>query len=87
MSSPTALYLALYRYVNGPGAVAKFPCRAGTSFVYTFSDSSQDVIVRSEIYLSIVKPDEADGEGFNTANTAKPSSWSQNDRLSANTLD
>ncbi|KAE8150861.1 hypothetical protein BDV25DRAFT_139456 [Aspergillus avenaceus] len=72
---PLALYLALYRYVNGPGATIPFP---GThkNFKYTFTDSSQDIIARSEIYLSVLKPDESHGQGFNTADNAIPSSWS-----------
>lgn len=72
---PLAMYLALYRYVNGPGAKVTFP---GTkaNFTYTFTDSSQDLISRSEIYLSIVKPHEANGEAFNIADTATPRPWS-----------
>lgn len=72
---PLALYLSLYRFVNGPGAVVPFP---GTlqSYVCTNTDSSQDIITKAEIYLSIVKPAEANGEAFNIADTATPSSWS-----------
>ncbi|CAG8082590.1 unnamed protein product [Penicillium salamii] len=72
---PLALYLSLYRYVNGPGAVVKFP---GTqrNFTYTWTESSQDLISKSEIYLSVIKPHEANGEAFNIADFATPSSWS-----------
>lgn len=72
---PVGLYLALYRYVNGPGALVPFP---GTqkNFAHTNTDSSQRIISKSEIYLSVVKPTEANGEAFNTADTATPSSWS-----------
>ncbi|KAI9373898.1 hypothetical protein BJX61DRAFT_551884 [Aspergillus egyptiacus] len=72
---PLALYLALYRYVNGPGARVSFP-GTKTNFVYTYTDSSQDIIARSEIYLSVEKPEEANGEGFNIADTATPGPWS-----------
>ncbi|EHA22330.1 hypothetical protein ASPNIDRAFT_136740, partial [Aspergillus niger ATCC 1015] len=64
-----ALYLSLYRYVYGYGATVPFP-GTPTNYVYTFTDSSQDIISRAEIYLSVVKPDEANGEAFNIADTA-----------------
>lgn len=72
---PLALYLSLYRYVNGAGADITFP---GTkkNFTYTYTDSSQDIISKAEIYLSVVNPDAADGEAFNIADTAKPGPWS-----------
>ena len=72
---PLSLYLSLYRYVNGPGARVTFP---GTkkNWAYTFTESSQDVIAKSEIYLSVVKPEIANGEAFNIADNATPSSWS-----------
>ncbi|KAL4955731.1 hypothetical protein BDW69DRAFT_204226 [Aspergillus filifer] len=54
---PIALYLSLYRYVNGPGA--------------------RDIITRAEIYLSVLKPDAANGEAFNIADTATPGPWSK----------
>ncbi|KAL3461854.1 hypothetical protein BJX64DRAFT_277636 [Aspergillus heterothallicus] len=72
---PLALYLSLYRYVNGSGATVPFP---GTkkNFVYTYTDSSQDIITRAEIYLSVIKPEAANGEAFNIADTATPGPWS-----------
>ena len=73
---PVALYLALYRYLNGPNAEVPF---IGTSanYIHTNTDSAADIIARSEIYLSVVKPDEANGEGFNTADYDTPVSWIQ----------
>ncbi|KAK1147818.1 hypothetical protein N8T08_000331 [Aspergillus melleus] len=72
---PMALFLSLYRYVNGPGATVAF---FGTekNFRHTYTASSQDIIARSEIYLSVEKPEEAHGEAFNTADNAKPGPWS-----------
>lgn len=72
---PVALYLALYRFVNGPGAAVPFP---GThkSFTYLYTDSSQDIISKSEIYLSVIKTNEANGEAFNIADMATPGPWS-----------
>lgn len=66
---PLALYLSLYRFVNGtfPGTNA--------NFTYTHTESSQDVISKSVIYLSVVKPEQANGEAFNIANTTTPKPW------------
>lgn len=72
---PLALYLALYRFIHGPGAVVKFPGTV-SNFNYTYTDSSQDVIARAEIFLSVQKPGEANGEAFNVADTATPGPWS-----------
>lgn len=71
---PIALFLSVWRYVHGPGAEIKF---VGTSATYrhTNTDSSQDTIARSEIYLSVSAPAEADGEAFNTADYTVPNSW------------
>ncbi|KAL4896047.1 hypothetical protein BDV59DRAFT_199268 [Aspergillus ambiguus] len=73
---PLVLYLALHRYINGADAEAPFP---GTfkNFIYTNTDSSQDLISKSEIYLSIVKPAEADGNAFNIVDSSDPGSWSR----------
>jgi hypothetical protein len=72
---PLALYLALYRFVHGPGAVVKFP-GTKSNFTHTYTESSQDVIARAEIFLSVEKPCEANGEAFNIADTATPGPWS-----------
>ncbi|OQE40206.1 hypothetical protein PENCOP_c006G04608 [Penicillium coprophilum] len=72
---PLALYLALYRFVNGPGASVNFP-GTKTNFTYKFTDSSQDLISKSEIYLSVVQPEHSNGEAFNIADTDLPGSWS-----------
>lgn len=72
---PLALYLALYRFVNGPNANVTFP-GTKTNFTYTFTDSSQDLISKSEIYLSVVQPDQANGEAFNIADTNVLGPWS-----------
>ncbi|KAJ6083450.1 hypothetical protein N7467_007585 [Penicillium canescens] len=72
---PLALYLALYRFVNGPDASIIFP-GTKTNFTYTFTDSSQDLISKSEIYLSVIQPEQANGEAFNIADTDVPGSWS-----------
>ncbi|KAJ5106604.1 hypothetical protein N7456_003279 [Penicillium angulare] len=72
---PLALYLMLYRYVNGPGATVAFPGSYAT-YIHTFTPSSQDIIARSELYLSVERPDQAHGEAFNTADNESPAPWS-----------
>lgn len=71
---PVGLFLALWRYVNGPGAEIPY---IGTepNNRHTNTDSSHDIIARSEIYLSVVKSTEASGEAFNIADYATPVSW------------
>ncbi|CAI7625965.1 unnamed protein product [Penicillium glandicola] len=71
-----ALYLALYRFVNGAGASVIIP-GIKTNFTYTFTDSSQDLISKSEIYLSVVKPEQANGD------TDLPGPWSVKWAISA----
>lgn len=71
---PTALVLALWRYVHGPGAEIKFIGTA-TNYIHTNTDSSQDTIAKSHIYLSTVEPEESNGEAFNIADNATPVSW------------
>ncbi|KAJ5279022.1 hypothetical protein N7478_004394 [Penicillium angulare] len=72
---PLALYLVLYRYVNGLGATVAFPGSYAT-YMHTFTPSSQDIIARSELYLSVEKPDQAHGEAFNTADNDTAAPWS-----------
>ena len=71
---PLALYLTLYRHVNGLGASVVFP-GSYPNYTHTFTASSQDIIARSELYLSVEKPDRGHGEAFNTADNDIPASW------------
>jgi hypothetical protein len=73
---PIALFLSLWRYVNGPGAEIPYIGTA-ENYRHTNTDSSQDIVARSHIYLSVVKPDEANGEAFNVADSETPTSWIQ----------
>lgn len=68
---PVGLFLALWRYVNGPGAEIPY---IGTEpkYRHTNTDSSHDIIARSDIYLSVVRQAEASGEAFNIADYATP---------------
>jgi hypothetical protein len=56
----------LYRYFNGPGATAVF-IGSYINYIHTYTSSSQDIIARSELYLSLKKPDQAHDEAFNIA--------------------
>ncbi|KAJ5196062.1 hypothetical protein N7449_006541 [Penicillium cf. viridicatum] len=71
---PLALYLMLYRYLNGSGATVVFPAPYA-NYIHTYTSSSQDIIARSELYLSVEKPDQTHGEALNTAENATPESW------------
>ncbi|KAL4767076.1 hypothetical protein BDW60DRAFT_220823 [Aspergillus nidulans var. acristatus] len=73
-TEPVALYLMLYRYVNGPGATAVFP-GSYINYVHSYTSSSQDIIARSELYLSLSNPDQAHGQAFNIADNATAESW------------
>ncbi|KAJ5330339.1 hypothetical protein N7476_000122 [Penicillium atrosanguineum] len=61
----------IYRYLNGPSATVVFP-GPYTNYIHTYTSSSQDIIARSELYLSVEKPDQAHEEAFNTADSATP---------------
>lgn len=72
---PLALFLSLYHYVNSPGATIPFP-GGRKNFEHTHTESTQDIIAKAEIYLSVVKPEEANGEAFNIGDEETPASWS-----------
>jgi hypothetical protein len=72
----SALYLSLYRHINGEGAEVQFP---GTekSWASLSNDSSQDLIARFSIHASLNPKICGQGQRFNTADNSKPSSWSK----------
>lgn len=74
LAQALALYLSLYRYVEGEGAEVPFP---GTEKSYEIlsNDSSQDIIAKFAIHASL-HPETSGGQAFNAADNAKPSSWS-----------
>jgi hypothetical protein len=71
-----ALYLSLYRYVNGAGAEVQFP---GTEESWTIlsNDSSQGILAKFCIYASLNPESCGHGNRFNVADNAQPSSWSK----------
>ncbi|KAL2794845.1 hypothetical protein BJX66DRAFT_351009 [Aspergillus keveii] len=68
-----ALYLSLYREVNGAGAEVVFP---GTlkSWGIKSNDSGQDIIARFAIHASL-HPEITSGERYNVADNARWSTW------------
>lgn len=70
-----ALYLSLYRALNGDGAEVPFP---GTdiSWKCLSQDSSQDIIARFSIWASLHPETCGNGVAFNVEDAAQPTSWS-----------
>ncbi|KAF1990415.1 hypothetical protein K402DRAFT_348521 [Aulographum hederae CBS 113979] len=75
LAQALALYLSLYRHINGEGAEVQFP---GTEQSYKIlsNDSAQDLIAKFSIHYSLNPTLEA-GAAFNTADNARASSWSE----------
>lgn len=70
-----ALYLSLYRYINGAGATVAFP-GTDASWKILSNDSFQDLVAKFCIHASLKSESCGNGERYNTADNAKPSSWS-----------
>ncbi|KAJ6164281.1 hypothetical protein N7470_002953 [Penicillium chermesinum] len=68
-----AMFLSLYREINGEGATVVFP---GTmkSWKALSQDSSQDLIARFSIYASL-DPHIGVGERYNIADSEEPTTW------------
>jgi hypothetical protein len=69
------LYLTLYHHIHGDGAEVVFPGTTN-SWYNKSNDSSQDIIAKFAIHASL-HPQVSDGQSYNTADNASPSSWSQ----------
>ncbi|KAF2430459.1 hypothetical protein EJ08DRAFT_633988 [Tothia fuscella] len=69
-----ALYLSLYRYINGKGATVEFPGTA-ESWAIQSNDSFQDTIAKFALHASLNPKTCGNGERFNTAD--QQSSWSE----------
>ncbi|KAF2749095.1 hypothetical protein M011DRAFT_493362 [Sporormia fimetaria CBS 119925] len=63
LAQTLALYLALYRYVEGEGAKCPFP-GSEKSWVNRYNESPQDMVARFSIYASL-HPEKAAGQAFN----------------------
>lgn len=69
-----ALYLSLYREINGAGAEVQFPGNE-KSWTIKSNDSNQDMIGRFAVYASL-HPEKTAGQRYNIADNAKWSTWS-----------
>ncbi|KAL4926337.1 SDR family oxidoreductase [Aspergillus undulatus] len=69
-----ALYLSLYREINGEGVEVVFPGNA-KSWTIKSNDSSQDLIAKFAIYASL-HPEITAGERYNTSDKAEWTTWS-----------
>ncbi|KAJ5419962.1 hypothetical protein N7465_002481 [Penicillium sp. CMV-2018d] len=65
------LFLTLQIFFNGPKP--NFPRYQDQLYIHI---SSQDLVSKSEIYLSAGKPEKSNDEALNMADTATPRSWS-----------
>jgi hypothetical protein len=75
LAQTLATYLSLYSAIEGKGAPCAFP-GTETSWKNKSNDSSQDIVARFAIYASL-HPEITHGEKYNTADNARPSSWSE----------
>ncbi|KAF2404500.1 hypothetical protein EJ06DRAFT_469557 [Trichodelitschia bisporula] len=74
LAQALALYLSLYRKLNGEGAEVPFP---GTedSWRILSNDSGQDIIARFSIFASLHPDKCGNGRRFNVADSNTPKSW------------
>jgi hypothetical protein len=74
LGTSLAVYLSLYRAINGEGAVCPYPGSA-KAWVAKSIDSSSDMIARQTLHLSLTLPPDLKGEGYNVADAKYASSW------------
>jgi len=69
-----ALYLSLWRQVNGLGSEVPFP---GTkkSWKALHTDTNQDILARFEIFASLKPETCGKGEAYNIADASTPTTW------------
>ncbi|EGD90751.1 hypothetical protein H112_02217 [Trichophyton rubrum D6] len=71
---PIAMFLSLYRFINGKGAACPFPGSLGT-WKALASDAGADMIAKASIHLSLHPSPWIKGEGFNVASSETPWRW------------
>jgi hypothetical protein len=74
LAQALSTYLSLYAEINGKGSEVAFP---GTEKSYQIlsNDSFQDIVAKASILASL-RPEVSSEQRYNTADNAKPSSWS-----------
>lgn len=71
---PIAMFLSLYRFINGKSAPCPFPGSLG-AWKALSSDAGADMIAKASIHLSLHPDPRIKGEGFNVASSGTPWSW------------
>ncbi|KAM5472799.1 hypothetical protein MauCBS54593_002511 [Microsporum audouinii] len=71
---PVAMFLSLYKFINGQGTVCPFPGSFGTWKALS-NDAGADMIAKASIHLSLHPDPSIKGEGFNVASSETPWSW------------
>ncbi|WEW58825.1 hypothetical protein PRK78_004293 [Emydomyces testavorans] len=71
---PIAVYLSLYKYINGQGAECPFPGSFG-AWKALSSQGGAEMIAKAAIHLSLVEDPSVNGQGYNVASSATPSNW------------
>jgi hypothetical protein len=74
LATSLAVFLSLYREVEGEGAECVFP-GTSKSWVAKSNDSSSDMIARQTLHLSLTLPMDRKGEGFNVADAKHPETF------------
>ncbi|TID16126.1 hypothetical protein E6O75_ATG09184 [Venturia nashicola] len=74
LGTSLAVFLSLYRAVNGNGAECPYPGSA-KAWVAKSINSSSDMVARQTLHLSLTIPPDIKGEGFNVADATYASSW------------
>lgn len=74
LAKSLAIYLALFKDVEGKGADCPFP---GTrkSWLARSNDSSSEMIARQTLHISLTLPRSRRGEAFNVADAQEPETW------------
>lgn len=71
-----AIYLSLYAHVRGSGSIVPFPGN-DKSWTIRSNDSSQDIVARFSMYAALNPEKCGNGQAFNVADRAEPSTWSR----------
>lgn len=75
VAQPLALYFSLYRYVHGANAKVRF-LGASSGWSAKHADTSQEILARSEIYISLQPSEKIHQQAFNISDHTEPTSWS-----------
>ncbi|KAI1948664.1 hypothetical protein LOZ12_006212 [Ophidiomyces ophidiicola] len=71
---PVAMYLSLYAHINGQGAECPFFGSFGV-WKALGTEAGGDMIAKETIHLSLLEDQFVNGQGYNVASSATPTSW------------